>query len=901
MIGTTLSHFKITDKLGEGGMGQVYRAQDTKLGREVALKVLPEEFTQDPERMARFEREAKVLAALDHSNIAAIYGLEEVEGRQLLIMQVAEGETLAERIAREPFPIAEALPIAVQIAQALEAAHEKGIIHRDLKPANVKLNSAGQVKVLDFGLAKALAGDPASSDSQPDLTQSPTLTAHMTAVGMLMGTAAYMSPEQARGQRADKRADVWAFGCLLYEMLSGRKTFPGDTATDVLGGIVHKEPEWDALPADTPQPVRRLLRRCLRKDPSRRLHDVADARISIQDFLEDPAAAETSAEAVQPPTWKRALPWAVAGVALLVAAVVIPAVSRTSSGSGAPLRLQVAVSKDDLAISLGSGAVLSPDGAQLVYVAGDDSGQTLYLRPLDRLEGTRLAAGSGTANPYHPFFSPDGQWVGFVNSVEMKKVPVTGGTPIKLCDVNRSRGASWGPDDTIVFAPTPASGLFRMSAAGGEPEPLVTLDQEKDEATHRWPQHLPGGKAVIFTSHSQTTGRFDDATIEALVLATGERKVLHRGGYHGRYIPSGHLVYVNDGTLFAMPFDPDRLEVTGAPAPAVQGLAVNPVEGGAQYSFSETGTLAYISGEGAVSEYPILWVDRSGSISSLWQEQAAYASPRLSADGTRLALSVLREEDNWDVWIYDLERGVATRLTFHEGYDGDQVWSPDGQHLIFASDRDGLIDLYRKRADGSGEVERLTEAATPVFATAWSSDGRFVVGTTIDQGYDLWVMPLDEEGGPEPFLATSFTEHNGTFSPDGRWIAYESNESGRVEIYVRPFPAAGGKWQVSDGGGAEPRWARGGRELIYRGETGLMVVSVDTAGGTFRAGKPQRLFQGPFRGGLGGLSVGGNVFPDYDITPDGQRFVMFPQEAEEGRGGHVTLVTRWFDELRRNL
>jgi len=896
MIGTTLSHFTITDKLGEGGMGEVYRAQDTTLGREVALKVLPEAFARDAERMARFQREAQVLASLNHQHIASIHGLEEDGGKKFLVLELVDGETLEERIGRGRIPLQEALPLAMQIAKALEAAHVKGIIHRDLKPANVKLTPEGEVKVLDFGLAKALTGDPGSSDSQPDLAESPTLTAAMTAVGVLLGTAAYMSPEQARGKAADRRADIWAFGVVLLEMLTGHKTFPGDTATDVLGGIVHKEPDWEDLPRETPAPIRTLLERCMRKDPSRRLHDIADARIVLEDYLEDPTAAVEASVTRQPrPAWRAALPWFVTGLAVIAAAAL--GISLRGGKPAPPLRLEVEVAREDLYIPLGAAAVLSPGGHQIVYVSGDETFAELHLRALDQLNSTKLTAGASTNTPYNPFFSPDGQWVGFVSATEMKKIPVSGGTPITLCRVNRSRGATWLEDDTIVFAPNPSSALMRISGSGGAPEPLTTLDETQGELTHRWPQALPGGKAVLFTSYNQTLGNFDDATVEAVMLDSGERKIIHRGGYYARYSPSGHLLYVNDGTIFAVPFDPKRLEVKGSPVPVIQGLATSSSEGGAQYSFSNDGTLAYISGEGALPEYPILWVDRDGRTSSLWQVPGTYGQPRLSPDGGRLALSVLRDEE-LDIWVYDLKRGVATRLTFDEGYDGDQVWSPDGEYIVFSSDRDGGSNLYRKRADGSGETERLTESTTSLWASSWSSDGKLLTGMALDKSFDIWVMPTTDGAEPETFLASPFSEEFPMFSPDGRWIAYVSNESGRGEVYVRSYPPGGGKWQVSDGGGGQPLWSGDGRELFYRTDDGVMVADIEVSGDTFRAGKPQTLVTGTFRGGASGLGMGGYGFPDYDVTRDGRRFVMFPQEIEQIRLGQVTLVTRWFDELK---
>ncbi|MGH9460177.1 MAG: protein kinase domain-containing protein, partial [Vicinamibacteria bacterium] len=882
------------------GMGEVYRATDTKLNRDVALKVLPELFAKDPDRMARFSREAQVLASLNHPNIAAIHGLEESGGKRALVMELVEGETLAERLKRGAIPLDEALKIAKQIAEALEEAHEHGFIHRDLKPANVKITPNGTVKVLDFGLAKALEGE-ATSGSSPDLSQSPTLSAAATAAGVILGTAAYMSPEQARGQKVDRRADIWSFGVVLYEMLTGKSVYTGETVSDVLAKVLERQPDWESLPKDTPASIQRLLRRCFEKNVRQRLQSMGDARIAIEQYLTNPGAETTAIAAVAAgpakPVWQEALPWALFALAALAAGVMA---MLPGPAPEPPLLVSMEVADKPIWTGLGSSVVFSPDGARLVYIVGDDNEREVRIRSLNQLDGATLA--TTAPPPYQPFFSPDGQWIGFVTSSAMQKVPLSGGTPMTLCAVDRSRGASWGEDDTIVFAPSPNSGLYRVSAAGGEPEPLTTLDEATGEATHRWPQVLPGGKAVLFTSHTQQAGGFDNATIEVFVLATGERKVLRRGGSYGRYVPSGHLVYVNQATLFAVPFDLDKLEVTGSPAPVVQQVSWDVAHGGAQFAFSNTGRLAYVAGDATLPEYPVVWVDANGETAPLLEERGSYGNPRLSPDGTRLSLTVLRD-GNWDIWVYDLERGVSTRLTFDEASDTEQIWSPDGEYLAFSSDINGADNLYRKRADGSGELERLTESQTSEWATSWSRDGRFITYIKSDNAFDLWVVPLEGDHKPEVFLSTPFREANSDFSPNGRWMAYASSESGRSEVYVRPFPPGGGKWQVSDGGGGFPRWSRDGSQLFYRTDEGLMVASVETGGDTFRAGKPRPLFEGAFLGGIGGVGLAGNSFADYDVAPDGRRFVMFPAPQDSGQRDHphVTLVTHWFDELDRTF
>ncbi len=907
MIGETLAHYRVTSKLGAGGMGEVFRATDSRLHRDVALKLLPEHLANDKDRMARFHREAQVLASLSHPHIAGIHGLEESGGRSALVMELVEGEDLADRLSRGPIPLVEALHIAQQIADALEAAHEKGIIHRDLKPANVKITPDGQVKVLDFGLAKALEGS-AGGAALAEAGASATLSVAATRAGIVMGTVAYMSPEQASGSLVDKRSDIWAYGVVLFEMLAGRRLFEGETTSHTMADVLRADIDWNRLPASTPVPIRRLLERCLERDRKRRLQAIAEARIIIDDYLAHASPSGSRSVAVpviQARPSSPRLPWIVAAVsvvALLGALALLWQQWGARRGSFA-LRADVKVSDAPLFTDVGSSIELSPDATRLVYVAGSTQIQQLYIRALNQLDGTKLAEGNtGSSSPYQPFFSPDGQWLGYVTAGEMRKVPVSGGTPLTLCKVTRSRGASWAPDDTIIFAPTPSSGLFRVSAAGGEPQPLTTLDKARKEVTHRWPQVLPGGKAVIFTSHTQATADFDNATIEVLTLATGQRKVLQKGGSYGRYVPSGHLVYVSKAALFAVPFDLSRLEVTGSPAPVVQDVFWNPTEGAAQLTFSSTGVLTYLRGGPEVAKYPIVVVDRKGGTSKLIEEGGAYANPRLSPDGKQLALTVLKD-GNFDVWVYDLERGVPTRLTFDDAPDTEQVWSPDGRYLVFSSGRDGADNLYRKRADGSGDEERLTKSDIPMWANSWSRDGRSIVfaGMGPNGNFDVSMLTLEDKK-VEPLLASNFREADPNISPDGRWLAYTSSESGRLEVYVRPFPAGAGRWQVSDTGGGFPRWAGNGRELFYRVDDGIMSASIEAVGDSIRTGKPTRLFTGAFRGGVTGISIGGNTFADYDVSADGQRFVMFPStDAESTNRGVVTLVTEWFDELTRTF
>ena len=899
MIGSSFSHFRVTSKLGEGGMGEVWCAEDTKLGRNVALKMLPDAFAQDPDRLARFEREARVLASLSHANIAGVHGLEEIDGKHFLVMELVDGETVAELIQRGPVPVEEAAQIAKQIAEAVESAHENGIVHRDLKPANVKITPEGQVKVLDFGLAKALSPEAMSgSGVSQDLSLSPTLTQAMTGIGVLLGTAGYMSPEQARGKPVDRRADIWAFGCIVYEMLTGQRLFAGETATDVIGAIVHKEPDLDELSSTVPKRIRRLLERCLEKDASRRLQSIGEARIALQEWLENPEEEQVVPEQTVSPGWRRWAPWAVAGGALIF--VLLQAFGLLGSRGSAPEPVRsstIEVGEEGLFSGFGTSAVLSPDARILAFVTGTgNEGGHIHLRHLDRFGVAEIATGGAGNAPYQPFFSPDGEWLGYVTPSELKKVSTAGGAPITLCKVDLSRGAAWGEDETIVFSPSPRSGLMRVSSAGGEPEPFTELTGS--DISHRWPQWLPGGKAVLFTSASQEADNFEGANLEVIHLETGERKVVHRGGYHGRYVETGHILYVHEGTLFALPFDLKKLEPSGSQMPVLEDLDSTVVQGGAQFDVSGNGVLVYASESQEGDPFPVTWVDRDGRAETLWPEPGLYANPDLSPDGRKLSLSLLRG-NNIDVWIYDLERNVATRLTFDESYDADQVWSPDGRFLAFSSNRgSGNNAIYRKAADGSGEVELIAEPGEmpSLYPTSWSPDGQWITVWTSNS--DIYVLNV-ESGALEPFQTTDFSEFNPGFSSDGRWISYESNESGRLEIYVRAFPSGGGKWQVSDGGGALARWSADGRELFYRTDDGIMAVEIDGRGETFEVGTPRKLFEGPFLGGTNGISIGGYIFPDYTVSADGSRFVMFAGREETGRATSVRLVTNWFEELRR--
>jgi Tol biopolymer transport system component len=892
-------------------MGEVYRARDTKLQRDVAIKVLPEALAHDSERLARFEREARTLASLNHPHIGQIYGLEESDGIKALVMELVEGPTLADRIAQGPIPLDEALPIAKQIAEALEAAHEQGIIHRDLKPANVKVRPDGMVKVLDFGLAKALEASPVGSD----VSQSPTITSPaMTGLGVILGTAAYMSPEQARGKAVDRRTDIWALGAVLFEMLTGRRIYKGETVTDTLAQVLTHLPRWDLLPPATPAAIRRILGRCLEKDPRGRLQAAGDVRIEIEECLASPggqAADRVRWSSRSAQLW----PWGVAVVLAILLVLAIWKLRTPSSAAPPPLRLLVSLGAgEQLVVNEGDdGAlpVLSPDGQMLVYAGTSDSVRRLYVRPLDSLESRAL---SGTEAARSHFFSPDGRWIAFFADDMLKKVAVTGGAPVPIASaLQGARGGTWGPDDTIVFTPTPATGLYRVAAAGGTPVEITKLAEK--ERTHRWPWFLPDGSAVIFVRQDQDAA-YDDGVIEAVRLDTAERKILIRGGTFPRYLASGHLVYVRGNTLFAVPFDAKRLEVQGNPQPVLSGVlssggvGYRVGNGASQIAFSSNGTVVYIAGSalGAYSRLGI--VDRSGTPLFTYPEKGEFSDPRFSPDGARIALQ-MGDGKTSHLYVLNVDRQQMTKVTFDGTYNGLPVWSPDGQQLAYCSDRvSGGVNVFLRRSDGAGEPEALTTGDGIKLPSSFSPDGRLLLVMQAEQGsaasnlgaasYDVAVLSLADKQ-VTPLTATPATELLPAFSPDGRWVAYQSVESGMVNVYVRPYPGPGGPYQISARGGAMPFWTKGGHELVYLAiPTGnlpgptdrFMAVEIAVEAGAFRPGKPQVLFEMPL--------AHPPISKFYDVSADGSRFVVLKVD-ENVAFTHVTLVLNFFDEVRRVL
>ena len=839
--GTQLGHYEILSPLGKGGMGEVWRAKDTKLGREVAIKTLPEEFAKDEERLARFEREAKLLASLNHPNIATIHGLEEDDGTRFIVLELVGGETLAELLVAGSPPVESALNIALQVAEGLEVAHEKGVIHRDLKPANIKVTPDGQVKVLDFGLAKTVARDR----SDAGLSNSPTLSVAETEQGVILGTAAYMSPEQARGESADRRADIWAFGCVLFEMLTGRGTFDGRTVSDVLAGVLAREPHWDSLPANLHPRLRLLLERCLEKEARDRGHDIADVRVDIQKVLAGPGGVLVQPVADVAGKTRFTLPWSLAGIALgsLVAGVTVwnlrspPALEVTRMTVNLPTNLRLSGGFPLEQAPLGRerpsrlAFAFAPDGRHLVFV-GIVGGETqLYLRPMEQGQATAMP---GTIGASSPFFSPNGESIGFFLGDQLKRISVGGGETRTIGTAPGSDfdnfGASWTGEDTILLAG--GDGLFQISANGGTAERLTTVDADQ-EASHSLPELLPGGEAVLF-SITRAGGSRSHADIVVHLLETGERRVLAEDGGVARYATSGHLVFSRSGALLAAPFDVGRLEMTGERVVVIEGVmdAEGAITGDlqtgiAQFSFSNSGSLAYVSGGiHAPIEHPLIWVDRSGNARALPLSPSDYIYPRLSPDGTRLAY-----RQNGHIWLYGLEIGIPVQLTF-EGSNSRPVWSPDGERIAFNSDRDGgRSNLYWMAADGSGEVERLTTSDQTQSPSSWSRDGFLAF---LELG-NIKILPMEGERTPRLFVDSASSERMAAFSRDGKWLAYASTESGRSEVFVRPFPAGERAIRISTDGGHAPLWSWDGRQLFYRtlptefrDKDKMMVVSVTT-------------------------------------------------------------------------
>ena len=880
--GSRIGQFRIEHELGRGGAGVVYLAQDTRLDRKVAIKSLPPELMHNAKMRSRLKREARLLASLDHPNIATIHDIvEQAESGGYLILEYIAGDTLAERISHRPLDLREALSIAQQISEAVAAAHEHDVIHRDLKPGNIKITPEGKVKVLDFGLAKAVGAETADQQST------------VTEPGRMIGTPAYMSPEQARGQPTDKRTDIWSFGCVLYEMLAGRVPFKGETASDTLAKIIECELDWSALPKDTPARIRRLLGRCLEKDPQRRLRDIGEAWFEITETLSGVSEAFPRPDkALAEGRWLRRDVILVALACLAGGALVAGVLLRRTVGpSPAPPQ---AVSRSEIPLppdkplnvrsSPNCFLALSPDGTRLVYVAElEDRSRQLYVRSMDHLEVRPIL---GTQGAFNPFFSPDGQWVGFFTSDSLKKVALGGGEPLPLLeDLSwaATTFASWADDDTIVFD---ADGVLqRISAGGGTPKTLVTPDAGDDRAYYRYPQVLPTGKAILYTNGSR---------IEVFLLATGERQTVLDNATYAQYVRSGHLVLLCNSVLMAAPFDIEGLRITGPSVPLADDVRLDWGLSTPQIAVSDHGTVVYACGP-EFADTGFVWIDRQGVPAPLAAPARSYWAPRLSPDGRRIAVTIRLSEGGLrsQVYLYDLSRGALTHFTA-EGHNESPQWSPDGRRLVFWSRRSEGRGVYCKAVGSTAPAELLAPSPSPrraLLPCSWSPDGTLLACTVPDVNTqdDIWVLPVDSDRKPQPFLKTQDREYNPTFSPDSRWIAYVSDESGRPEIYLLQYPDRGRRIPVTTEGGATPVWSHDGKTLYYTSNNNMMAVPI-TLDPDVSVGTPRVLFD------VTEYNVGGNLAIGYDVSDD-ERFLMVSRR--DVPAARLICVHNWFEELKR--
>jgi eukaryotic-like serine/threonine-protein kinase len=871
-----LAHYEILSTLGSGGMGDVYRARDTKLNRDVALKILQPAVTGDPDSLARLRREARVLASLNHPHIAAIYGVEDAADITALILELVEGPTLADRIAHGPMSIADVLLIARQIAEALEAAHERGVIHRDLKPANIKVRPDGTVKVLDFGIAKALDppapfGENAQRPAQP-----------VTQTGVILGSAAYMSPEQVRGSTVDRRSDLWAFGVVLYEMLTGRRMFTGLTASDTFVAVLTTEPDWGALPASTPAAIHRLLRRCLEKDRKQRFESAADARLEIDEALTNQPIKSRATRTVRSGGW-RTLPWIAASV--LVPAVVLLMWSPWRVASQIPMKVSFQIPPPAGTVEA-SMFTLSPDGRHLAFVGIGAGPSRLWIRDLESLEPRALA---GTEGVTYPFWSPDDQYLGFFAQGKLKKIAVAGGVPVVLCDASDGRGGTWNRDGVIVFSPGPSSPLFRVSAAGGVPAAVTVLAPQDPTASHRFPTFLPDGIHLLYMASSD---RPDSVGLYLTSVAGGNSVRLRSDVTNALYAAPaapgapGYLLFRHNDTLMAQPFDPTELRATGEMFPVAQDVPDGRNRGFGAFAVS-AGKLAYRAGS-AVTNRSLVWRDRAGKqLGAIGEPSAFGGGVKLSPNNTTVAMGIFSGSATY-LWLHDLHEGALSRFTFLPGKA--PVWSPDGNSLVFARQEDlSTTDVYRQAITREGQETLLLHGGINALPFDWSPDGKWIIYQQQDQktGLDLWLLPLDGDRKPVPYLRTPFNETLAAFSPDGRWVAYQSDESGRMEIYLQTMPTGGGKYQISSSGGTEPHWRGDGKELFYISTDGKLVAVPMALGARIEVGVPEELFAGV-------------ESTDYAASRDGQRFLMNLAAGGERTGARfLTVVLNWTTGLKQ--
>jgi eukaryotic-like serine/threonine-protein kinase len=880
----TVGHYRISTRLGAGAMGEVWRAIDTRLGREVAIKVLPAAVADDPLRLARLSREAQLLASLNHPGIAAIYGIEE----GALVMELVEGPTLAGRIAGGPIPLDEALPLALQMAEALAYAHDKGVVHRDLKPANIKITPDGQVKILDFGLAKAMSTE--SSGSLPDATTLP-LT---TDAGTVLGTAAYMSPEQARGQNLDRRTDIWSFGVIVYEMLIGERPFGGPTVSDTLAAVLRETPDLERIPPH----MRPLVAYCLEKDSRKRLRDLGDVLLLTGVASEEQGAlvqGKADLETSRRSPLHRALPWAVAAMLFAVAVVFVLAYFRASSRPEKAIRSLISPPEGEAFAFIGFNGLpaLSPDGTQLIFPAGDTSGnEALWLRPLDSLTAKRL---EGTDGASYPFWSPDSRHVAFFQNGKLKEMDMTGGPPVLLCDAPDARGGTWGQSNLIVFASQLWGGLDSVPASGGNPTPVAVHKGSGAEFHNRWPEFLPDGKHFLYLSGDLAAPGTPNLGIYIGEIGSNESKFLLQADSDALYAPPGFLLFLRDDTLMAQRFDADGQKLEGEALPVAQHVASPELFRQGLFSVSGTGMLVYETAGTSIGGQ-MAWFDDNGKQLAEVGEPGAF-DLSLSPDGKQLAYVVQKQTEakNDDIWMIDLQRGVQTRFTNGPSDNKLAVWSPDGARIAYSSARQSGYKLYVASASGTGVAEPLIESDADEYPSDWSRDGKYIAltfsGWKKQTNNGIWVLPLFGDRKPFPYLPSQFNESDAVFSPDGRWLAYASDQSGSVEVYLSPFPAGGGKWQVSRGGGDQPEWNRDGSALYYVAPGGkMMEASIQEKGATVVVGEPRQLFQAA----RAGTSLGAR---SYCVTRDGKRFLV--AKSPHSVPSPLTLVTNWTADLKK--
>jgi Tol biopolymer transport system component/tRNA A-37 threonylcarbamoyl transferase component Bud32 len=892
LIGQTLGHYEITDLLGKGGMGEVYRARDATLGRDVAIKILSTKLSEDPESSARFAREARTLASLQHPNVASIYGFEEVDGTRFLVMELVEGDDLAHRLKNGALAIHDAVTIASQIAQGLEDAHEKGIIHRDLKPANVKVMRDGTVKILDFGLAKAMTADSV----EHDLSNSPTITEGMTRTGIILGTAAYMSPEQARGQGLDRRTDIWSFGCVLYEMLAGKAPFKGRTVTDVIAEIMKSEPSWDELPEDTPGHVRTLVWRCLQKDPRERLRDIGEARFCLSTPEPFPTTGVSAAQTASKVPRHRGWVAAIAVASFLVGAVVVgTGLQRMTSEDVDPTLRFIVEAPEGRRFTpprRGGDVAFSPDGRHLAFVAGSNDDRLIWIRDMNSSQCREL---SGTNGARNPFWSPDGRIVAYFTGTDLKVVPMQGGKSRTLCNAQLGRGGTWAVDGTIIFAPNFDTGLWRVNAREGSASVLTRLDQDRAEKSHRWPVFLPDGRHYLYLAWSQ---RPEDSAVFLGDLHSSEHRLLVSAQSNAVLAPEGYLVYSDGMQVLAVRFDLDRFEILGEPFHVAPGIDQTDLLESAflPMTASVNGTLAYETFEGdpSATNVSLVRYDLTGEHGPVIAP--GIRDPALSPNGRWIAGNRTTPENS--MWLLNLGAGTESKFVFDTHSNFMPVWSPDGSQIVFASNRATNYDLYIKPSNGSADERLLLSTDGSSLPTSWSSDGRWVLYHHRGESMtlDLWVFPMFDEGDPQLYLGTDAEELQGEFSPDGKWVAYCSNESDQWEIYVQPFPATGGKWLVSSRGGTQPRWRGDGKQLFYLSPDDYIVaVDIDISAGAVKAGAPQPLFPIPNPPGDASNT------DEFVATKDGKAFYATVELEEEDpyETRRIMVVIDWTQELMK--